>query len=143
MAIFTVRLDGGREIRASSVHNSETYGGMFEGDPDAQYNQILLAKMKNAVQRLFPLVGEVPVVVVDPAREVHPNQTDDLWGPAEYLPSYWLAGYFDSRPVNEAGHGSSAVVVWFQDDPGPSPSASVLTEIQKLDWSTIARDYEY
>lgn len=141
MAVVSVELSCGRPIRASSLHISETYSGLLEGLPSAQMNEFIIDTIRSRVQKIFS--GDWPVELIDPIRRTEQRKNDRRSRPVEYLPRFWMASRFESLPIGSANHGSAAIVIWFQDDPMPCPGESALAELRRLDWTAIARDFEY
>ncbi|MBI4952141.1 MAG: hypothetical protein HY908_08910 [Myxococcales bacterium] len=139
MSILVVELVTGRRLHASAFHVQATYAGLLEGYPDAERNELRLGRMPDRARQLL---GALPVHVVAPPRRrvARPDPEDP---PAEYLPACWIAASFRSDPIDRVMHGSSAILVWFQEAPFPMPSPEALADLRRVDWNALAQDYEY
>ena len=140
MAILELSLETGRKIWASTIHMESTYAGLLEGYPNAAMNDRLIAGLARRAVELF---GDWPVQVIEPSRTTRERTHPTPFGPAEYLPSYWVAAEFNSVPLSDTMHASQLIVVWFQEHPFPVPSEALLGRLKAMAWDNVARDFEY
>ena len=133
-------LHSGMEITLKSLVQHMTYGGLIEGFPCRKWNDRILESLGTAPGR---------VLIPPPRRNFlrQPGDMDDLSGGSrvpEWLPMIQCQGEFTSPfPVSAAGDGSSLTVVWFQDEYAMPMDSSVEEAIRALDWTSVARDFEY
>jgi hypothetical protein len=128
---FTL-LDG-THIWASAIHGQQTYAHVYEGLPNASTNDGYLANFPGRITRIFN--GPLPVHVIPPER-LEPHEPHPMGGTVELLPEYWFAAEFYG-----AGMRTVLAVVWFQREPVATPSDAARRNIERLDWSRLAEEF--
>lgn len=141
----------GRSVTLRLLDQVMTYDGLLEGTPNAETNDWYIAAALRAAKP-HCIEGASPFLIPPSRRDYlrTPGDMDDLRKERphripEWLPSVRCIGSFVSTmTVREPEkHGSTLVVVWFQDEYSPpflEPAASAL---RQLDWETLAADFEY
>src|SRR5436309_8306177 len=99
MAILELKLATERRIWASSLFMESTYSGLFWGEPYAEMNDRLIARLP---KRATHILGPWPVQVIEPPRRAESVNHPTPWGPVEYLPTCWIAAEFTSLPLDDA-----------------------------------------
>ena len=140
MAILSIQLSSGRPIWTLSIHFEITYAGLLEGYPSRDTNERLLEHLPRRIREIY---GDWPTHVLEPARTPG-NVRDPLpYRPPEFLPSVWVAGQFDSGPIDRNSDASGAILIWFQDKASLLPGEDVARELQEVDWESFARGFDY
>src|SRR5262249_22290579 len=82
------------------------------------------------------------VYLVTPVERPIPGRDEPSpWGSPAALPRVTCIGRFRSEPIVESpGCYSELTIIWFQSDFALPIEPSVLKEIARLDWDTIASD---
>src|SRR5262249_20215418 len=117
-----------------------TYEGLLEGVPTTTINKRhmdgLVAEQRkkrrdNAVYLVTPVETPIDLGVSAPRS----------FGPPARLPGVTCVGSFRSAPIVESpGCFSELTIIWFQSDFAMPIDPTVLEEITRLDWDTLASD---
>lgn len=138
-----IRLDGGRSIRLSRLHQYATYAGLLAGLPDEEMNRRRIQDASDFARETLRFIGFPrlipPRVTVKefPARGASEART------GHFLPGITCIGEFvSSPPARDPGMLlSSVTLVWHQDDFAPPIADDVLEEIRRLEWDAMAEDW--
>lgn len=149
--------ESGRELILNQLEQSQTYAGMMEGVPDKKANDWGIDVDLRRAARCEYTLGEP--YLIPPHRRDYQHEPGDMeqerarrahypaeWErDPEWIPLVCCIGCFRSfSPVNDAEkHGSSLTVVWYQDDYALPIDAEILKELKRLDWDSLAIDFEY
>ncbi|MBV7701032.1 hypothetical protein [Streptomyces sp. TRM70350] len=140
MFLAQVELPSGRRIRLSELRLSLTYTGMVDGVPCVELNDLLVARLAQRAERMFPAL---PIHVIPPLRTSLRPRLD-----GERLPAVSCIGVFTSDPV-EADNDpallselviSELTVAWFQTDASALIGEDVLPSILSLRWDDLAKN---
>jgi hypothetical protein len=145
-----VLLRSGRKITLEALDQRMTYAGLLEGNPDREANDRTVEHAMREAQR-HCVAGAKPHLIGPPRRDYlrRPGDMQASTGRArrripEWLPMVRCIGSF--KDVVPARHPekdlSILVVVWFQDEYAPPIQEPALSQIQGLDWESLAEDVE-
>lgn len=134
----TIDLSCGHTANATGIVARPTYAGLLEGLPDAGINRRILEEAATWGSRYF---HHAEYVVVEPEITVRRHRDRDV----PMLPPVAIGALFIShQPAKDPeAHGSSLVVIWFQENVEPLLSDAVRPRIEGLDWIAAARDFLY
>lgn len=124
-----IKLQKGGDANLSGFHLSFTYGGLMEGAPGKETNQIIIDEIRD-----FKVWGKRKVYSISPREE-------DL---EEALPLFscfaWISSF---APVKDPlSDGSELVMHWFEKSmEGKSIQQMIQSVIDQIDWENEAEDY--
>lgn len=133
----------GRFITLCELHQYFVYQGTLCGVPPTPEDE--LANAVKTAQRLFPTLGQRPVVL-EPTFHVATFETQAGRKPFPYpliwLPKICTIAVFDSTaPLSTSTPlYSSAVVIWFQESYGIVTDAQILEQLRDVEWDLHAVD---
>lgn len=148
MGDFWIRLTTGRDIRLRELHQSETYEGVMLGHPDREEHEgIVRAALRRASERvdgvrstphLIPLAERLTPIPPEKRGEATESERIDY-------PAIICTARFDSlAPARDPSeHGSSLVIVWFQDNLAMPIDKAVLDAITAVNWNELAYDWSW
>lgn len=136
----TITLSTGRKLTLSALTQEMTYAGLLEGVPTTKINRRHMDALV-AEQRAKSSNGAV--YLVTPVERPIPRRDEPgPWGSPAALPAVRCIGRFRSEPiVDSPGCYSELTIIWFQNEFALPIEPSVLEEITRLDWNTIAADF--
>lgn len=126
-----ITLNSGIETQLKGFHLSMTYGGVMEGAPGKELNELTIEMIQGSKKfgdrKLFlSQVGEL-----------------DLDKPLPYFSCFaWLSSY---GPANDIyADGSEMVIHWFENSIQDRPIAQIIEEaVKNLNWEKEADDFWY
>lgn len=146
-----VTLLSGRSITLRRLDQVMTYDGWLEGTPIDRINTSIIDEAVRTAKS-FCIDGTSPFLVPPPRRDYlrTPGDMDALRESMPHRIPEWLpvvrciGSFIGTRPVREPEkHGSTLVVVWFQDEYAPPFLEPAASAILQLDWEALAADFEY
>ena len=148
-----LRLDSGRNAILENLDQSYTYAGLLEGTPNKKANDwgidVDMKRAANNPQK----IGQP--YLIPPVRRDYKREPGDIKAVLERMPEHppeweldpeWLPlvcciGRFQSGIVSDKSmHASFLTVVWYQDEFAMPIAANILTELQSLEWDSLATD---
>lgn len=133
----------GRELELRELSQTLTYGGLLEGLPTRKRNQKYLehviARHRTAQQPPVFLLTPVETAIQLESGETYP------FGDPATLARITCVGLFRSKPVGSADpilNRSELRVIWLQNEFALPIESSVLDELSKLDWESLAANFE-
>ncbi|HEX8900407.1 hypothetical protein [Vitreimonas sp.] len=133
----------GRELELRELTQTLTYGGLLEGLPTRKRNQ----KYLEHVLARHQAVQHPPVFLLTPvetAIELEPGEVYPFGEPAT-LARITCVGLFRSKPVGGADpifNRSELRVIWLQNEFALPIEPSIMDELSKLDWDSLAANFE-
>ena len=156
---MNITLADNRIIWLTRLRQWPTYYGMLAGIPYRENNNNKIARIVADAQTeclegltvcLIPPVATPESYRAMPASYlakcgITAGQHAEQWRARHYesLPAIVCIGHFDSGELDKPGSEpfSSMVIVWFQNEFAMPIDASVLTQIERLDWNARAKDW--
>lgn len=132
-----INLKCGRSIYISDFHYSRTYGGLLEGRPNEEYNNIIIAR---ALSRMEKIWGK---------RKTHliPPKIDSTDPKHPTLPTTELTAWITcNQPVDANYMGSSLILVWYIDDKVFELSSIrdiTSVALNAITWNDLAEDFDW
>lgn len=122
-------LDCGRSVYLDSLRYSPTYTGNLIGKPNKKRNDRITARA--CTNTIGPAHLVIPTVdETDPDRPMLP--------PVEMVAEIWC-----NDPIGD-GMGSHAAIVWYRDIwDNQSLVDVVLDGIRRIDWDSVAADFDW
>lgn len=131
----STKLISGRLVNIESLHITETYGGLLEGYPNSEINEEVI---ENAQTMMADCWGSRRTHIVSPTFFRH--ESGHLFLPP-WLCLAWLSC---AEPINSEFMGSELVVIWFVHDVHSMPIEQMVNgAVQRLDWESLAADFDY
>jgi hypothetical protein len=133
----------GRELELRELTQLLTYSGLLEGLPTRKRNQ----KYLEHIVAKYRTAQHPPVFLLTPietAIELDPGETNPFGDPAR-LARITCVGLFRSKPVGGADpifNRSELRVIWLQNEFALPIEPSILDELSKLDWDSLAANFE-
>ncbi len=153
VAVGSFTLVSGRLISMDELIQFRTNGGLLEGTPDAEANDLYIEWTLDRARKQSIENGE-PVLIAPDRRNFQKTQGDmdaiiefkkqrpkGFQRLPEFMPDVTCIGVFRSlQPARDTGKdGSSLTVVWYQPDFGFDHSA--VKRMRTLDWDNLAVDW--
>lgn len=132
--LLTLKLADGRDIGVHNIAACRTYSSLILGRPDDSTNEAVLDELREFCKRVF--VVEDSIII--PPVTVRRQSGGENWN--EYPPVFAAALLWSTGGARRDGMFSELSVGWFQSSLQPLIPDAVLAEIQKLDWTSLARD---
>ena len=124
-------LDCGRQVWLDAFAYSPTYGGLFEGLPDAETNGRIIEQALT-----YESWGSRKTHLIPP--EVDTRDPKHPFLPPALLRAWLWCG----DPIDPTFHGSELVVVWFSSECLDQPIAEVVFQaVRGLRWDKLAKDF--
>lgn len=142
-----IELPGGRTVRIAQLFHYETYACLFLGEPNEERNKEQIEEILTYAKDKIWAATEptlIPPVMREPKITKRDKKTYGVFEQPQYLPGVTcIAQLESSSPAKDKDmFGSMLTVVWFQDR-YPFPIDPPVVEcIKKLDWNSLAVDYE-
>lgn len=142
-----IKLTDGLPLRISQLFYSETYAGLLAGKPNADLNQELIDDILSYAKDKIWAATEptlIPPVMREPVIIKRDQKKYVVLEQPQYLPWVTCIAQIESpSPARDkTKFGSMLTVVWFQDRYPFPIDPYVVDCISKLDWNTLAVDYE-
>ncbi len=151
----SLTLFSGRSITIDELIQFRTYGGLMEGTPDEEANDLCIEWALDRARKSSVENGE-PFLIA-PDRRVYDKIPGDMDAIIEFkkqrpkgfqrlpefMPDVTSIGIFRSvRPARDSDKdGSSLTVVWYQS--GFGFDHATVERLRALDWENLAVDWEY
>ena len=137
-----VQLNTGRKIAVKELRQYGTYEGLLEGLPTSERNKRLIQQLRS--DESIASYGVAPVLLPVTERPIELGRQYPFGTPAALPPVIVVARFASMRPTtNGQGDASGLTVVWFQDDFCWPPALEVLSQLERLDWESLAASFEF
>ena len=132
-SLITARVKGGREIWANCFIMSSSDRGALMFTPSDRATRNFIAKAHDDAKKLF---GDYPVILVPP--RITRDEEDRPW-----LPPVRFVAEFSSAPMSEIHCLSTAVIIWYQNEPLPFIGDDLASDFELVEWATHAKDESF
>ncbi len=140
---FRITLATGREVTLDALYQRETYAGLLEGYPTQALNDEVIDQDVESAGRRMNVSH--PAVLIQPAARVWRPPTEAELESAGHpiLPAIVTYAVFESTATaRDEGCASAALCVWYQEQWG-LPSPEIVERIKRLEWDSLAVDFDY
>jgi hypothetical protein len=134
-----ITLNQGHVVHLKKIYQSQTYGTLIEGFPDAEFNNRVIQKTLEQARELYGVDAHL----------LEPNRVEDkevmqhadwarCWGIIpEYLPQIACHALFASHTCDNSGMlaVTEAAVVWFQESFAMPMDIRSLGQMKEFDWN--------
>jgi hypothetical protein len=134
---WTIKLDSGREIYPTKLHQYAVHGGVLAGIPTYIERDLL-----RAIRKAGTLFGEnVPPVLLEPVlRDLSSDKHEE---PMKVMPAVCTIALFNSSTSanDDREVYSSLIAIWFGDRFGLPDDEDTLKKLRAVDWKGNAFDW--
>ncbi len=116
-----------------------TYTGVLEGVPNAEMNKSLIDGILGKAKEL---THSEHIFLIEPRLEPMENQGSFSSGEFEKLPGIVCVANLLEQAIKDQYMFSSLTLVWFQDEYAMPIGKEIEKQIEELDWTKIAKDFD-